>query len=160
VGRRSSLDAEIDMAVTGKSLLRRIFSGQGRTAIGHYFVMDWISIWKDIAGGLLACPSPRSLGATTGLGQTNPPQSTGQPAATAASTVTTFGIDFNYRPNALATKPAGPSLTGAPSSGVTPLFSGTTPGFVGLYQTNFIVPSPPLDFSLAPARERRRRIPT
>lgn len=45
--------AEMDMAVTEGPLMRRIFSQQGQTAISHYFVMDWVSIWKDIAGGLL-----------------------------------------------------------------------------------------------------------
>ena len=45
--------AEMDMAVTEGPLLKRMFSDKGRTAISHYFVMDWVSIWKDIAGGLL-----------------------------------------------------------------------------------------------------------
>src|SRR5437660_3397507 len=45
--------AEMDMSVTGGPLLKRILSEKGRTAISHYFVMDWVSIWKDIAGGLL-----------------------------------------------------------------------------------------------------------
>ena len=45
--------AEMDMSVTGGPLLKRIFSEKGRTAISHYFVMDWVSIWKDIAAGLL-----------------------------------------------------------------------------------------------------------
>ena len=45
--------AEMDMAVTEGPLLRRLLSGKGRTAISHYFVMDWVSIWKDIALGLL-----------------------------------------------------------------------------------------------------------
>lgn len=45
--------AEMDMAVTEGPLFRRIFSAKGRTAISHYFVMDWVSIWKDIALGLL-----------------------------------------------------------------------------------------------------------
>jgi len=30
-----------------------MLSSKGRTAISHYFVMDWVSIWKDIGGGLL-----------------------------------------------------------------------------------------------------------
>jgi uncharacterized membrane protein YraQ (UPF0718 family) len=45
--------AEMDMAVTEGSLLRRMLSPQGRTAISHYFVMDWVSVWRDIALGLL-----------------------------------------------------------------------------------------------------------
>jgi uncharacterized membrane protein YraQ (UPF0718 family) len=46
--------AEMDMAVTeGGSLWQRITSDEGRTAISHYFVMDWASIWMDIVGGLL-----------------------------------------------------------------------------------------------------------
>jgi uncharacterized membrane protein YraQ (UPF0718 family) len=45
--------AEMDMAVTEGPLFRRILSGKGQTAISHYFVMDWVSVWKDVAGGLL-----------------------------------------------------------------------------------------------------------
>lgn len=45
--------AEMDRAVTEGPLFRRMLSDKGRTAISHYFVMDWVSIWKDIAGGLL-----------------------------------------------------------------------------------------------------------
>ena len=45
--------AEMDMSVTEGPLLKRMLSDKGRTAISHYFVMDWVSIWKDIAGGLL-----------------------------------------------------------------------------------------------------------
>jgi uncharacterized membrane protein YraQ (UPF0718 family) len=46
--------ADMDMAVTtGGSLWQRITSDEGRTAISHYFVMDWASIWMDIVGGLL-----------------------------------------------------------------------------------------------------------
>jgi len=45
--------AEMDMSVTEGSLWSRIRSPQGFTAISHSFVMDWASIWKDIAGGLL-----------------------------------------------------------------------------------------------------------
>jgi hypothetical protein len=45
--------AAMDMAVTEGPLLRRLLSEKGRTAISHYFVMDWISIWKDIALGLI-----------------------------------------------------------------------------------------------------------
>jgi uncharacterized protein len=46
--------AEMDMSVheTG-SLWHRLQSPQGFTATASYFVMDWASIWIDIAGGLL-----------------------------------------------------------------------------------------------------------
>jgi uncharacterized protein len=45
--------AEMDMALTEGSILRRIRSPKGFTAISHYFVMDWAAVWKDIALGLL-----------------------------------------------------------------------------------------------------------
>jgi len=99
-------------------------------------------------GRLVSAANPARSGEelsayATGLGQTDPPQTTGQPAASAASTLTTFAIDFNCRPNALATKPAGPSLLGVPPPYTIPLFAGTTPRFAGLYQINFVVPAPP-----------------
>jgi uncharacterized protein len=46
--------AEMDMSVTeGGSLWQRMTSERGLTAISHYFVMDWASVWMDIVGGLL-----------------------------------------------------------------------------------------------------------
>ncbi len=45
--------ALMDMSVTEGSLLERITSPKGFTAISHYFVMDWAAIWRDIIGGLL-----------------------------------------------------------------------------------------------------------
>jgi uncharacterized membrane protein YraQ (UPF0718 family) len=46
--------AEMDMSVAGGSLWSRLTSRQGTTAVSHYFVMNWASVWKDIAIGLLA----------------------------------------------------------------------------------------------------------
>jgi uncharacterized membrane protein YraQ (UPF0718 family) len=46
--------AEMDMSIAeGGSLWQRITSEQGFTAISHYFVMDVVSVWMDIVGGLL-----------------------------------------------------------------------------------------------------------
>ena len=45
--------AEMDMAVTEGPLLKRMLSKNGKTAISHYFVMDWHALWKDIGIGLL-----------------------------------------------------------------------------------------------------------
>jgi hypothetical protein len=70
-----------------------------------------------------------------GMGQTNPPSSTGKLVTEPARTQTKFTLDFNYRPNALASRPL--------PSGPEPLYAGTTPGFVGLYQINFVVPPVP-----------------
>jgi hypothetical protein len=78
----------------------------------------------------------------TGLGQTNPPLTTGQPSTTAAQTQTVFGVDFNYRPNALATRPLESTSEKPPAIAL--LYTGATPGFAGLYQINFIVPPPPV----------------
>jgi uncharacterized protein (TIGR03437 family) len=74
----------------------------------------------------------------TGLGQTNPPLTTGVPAAQSSPALSTFNLDFNYRPNALATQPATLYPPANP-----PLYAGSTQGFIGLYQINFVVPPPP-----------------
>ena len=52
VGRMEG-HAAMDMSVEGGSLRSRLFSGRGFTAISHFFVMDWASVWMDIAGGFL-----------------------------------------------------------------------------------------------------------
>src|SRR5712692_2233519 len=54
VAGRMEGHAEMDMSVSeGGTLWQRITSAEGFTAISHYFVMDWASVWLDIAGGLL-----------------------------------------------------------------------------------------------------------
>ena len=54
VAGRMEGHAEMDMSVTeGGSLWQRVTSDKGLTAISHYFVMDWASVWLDIVGGLL-----------------------------------------------------------------------------------------------------------
>src|SRR5947209_5671956 len=52
VGRMEG-HAAMDMSVQGGSLLSRLFSGRGFTAVSHLFVMDWASVWVDIALGFL-----------------------------------------------------------------------------------------------------------
>src|SRR5260221_7641022 len=46
--------AAMDMSIKEEgSIWRRITSDEGMTAISHFFVMDWASVWLDIVGGLL-----------------------------------------------------------------------------------------------------------
>ena len=45
--------AAMDMSVSGGSFFSRLFSGRGFTAVSHFFVMDWASVWVEIALGLL-----------------------------------------------------------------------------------------------------------
>jgi uncharacterized protein len=45
--------AAMDMSLSGGSVLSRALSGRGFTAISHFYVMDWASVWIDIAAGLL-----------------------------------------------------------------------------------------------------------
>jgi uncharacterized membrane protein YraQ (UPF0718 family) len=45
--------AEMDMSVEHGSLWQRASSPEGITATSHYFVMDVVAVWKDIAIGLL-----------------------------------------------------------------------------------------------------------
>jgi uncharacterized membrane protein YraQ (UPF0718 family) len=53
VAGRMEGHAAMDMSISGGSIRSRITSARGFTAISHFFVMDWASIWVDIAGGLL-----------------------------------------------------------------------------------------------------------
>jgi len=50
----------MEMSVSPEgSVWHRIVSDEGLTAISHYFVMDWASVWMDIVFGLLiAAQSP------------------------------------------------------------------------------------------------------
>lgn len=82
-----------------------------------------------------------------GLGATTPAVPTGQATSMPAPTTQSqFQLNFTYAPNALPSSqiivpPACQTSPTCPQ--VQPIFSGLTPGFAGLYQVNFIVPSPP-----------------
>jgi len=54
-GRLGSMEghATMDMSVSGGSVLSRIASSRGFTAISHSFVMEWAAVYKDVLGGLL-----------------------------------------------------------------------------------------------------------
>jgi hypothetical protein len=43
----------MDMSIHEGTIWQRMTSNKGRTAISHFFVMDWVSIWIDIGAGLL-----------------------------------------------------------------------------------------------------------
>jgi hypothetical protein len=53
VAGRMEGHAAMDMAVTRGPLLRRLTSPEGLTAVSHYFIMDWASLWLDLIVGLL-----------------------------------------------------------------------------------------------------------
>jgi uncharacterized protein len=45
--------AAMDMSVSGGTLVERILSPRGFTAISHLFVMEWAAVLRDVVGGLL-----------------------------------------------------------------------------------------------------------
>ena len=45
--------AAMDMSIHEGTIWQRMTSDKGKTAISHFFVMDWASLWFDIGGGLL-----------------------------------------------------------------------------------------------------------
>ena len=105
------------------------------------------------ADGSLVTPGSPAQGGeevvayAVGLGLTTPAVPTGQAAATATPTYEAFNLDFNFRPNALAAQPMLPAVASCcvPRPLVpAPLYSGLVPGYVGLYQVNFVVPPPPV----------------
>lgn len=53
VAGRMEGHAAMDMSLSGGSILSRALSPRGFTAISHFYVMDWASVWMDIVIGLL-----------------------------------------------------------------------------------------------------------
>lgn len=46
--------AAMDMSIQGEgSVMGKIFSSKGFTAISHFYIMDWVSVWTDILIGFL-----------------------------------------------------------------------------------------------------------
>lgn len=76
-----------------------------------------------------------------GLGGSVPAVKTGQPTPSPAPSIDGVTIGYDFSPNAAPKYPL-PSLN-PPGASATPVFAGLTPGFVGLYQINFVVPTPP-----------------
>jgi uncharacterized membrane protein YraQ (UPF0718 family) len=54
VAGRMEGHAAMDMSVPGATWRERLFSEEGFTAVSHYYVMDWASVWLDIVIGLVA----------------------------------------------------------------------------------------------------------
>jgi uncharacterized protein (TIGR03437 family) len=99
-------------------------------------------------GTLVSAASPASAGEAliayaVGLGATNPAVTTGQRATQPTRTAETFRLGFDFRPNALPSLPAFSQATPEIASLATPLYTGLTPGYAGLYQINFVVPELP-----------------
>ncbi|HKW99019.1 MAG TPA: hypothetical protein VJN43_14865 [Bryobacteraceae bacterium] len=74
-----------------------------------------------------------------GLGATTPGVQTGKGSPSPAASAGGFVLNFDYRVNARPS-PGSALLQPMPAK---PVFVGLTPGFVGLYQINFVVPPAP-----------------
>lgn len=99
-------------------------------------------------GTLVSNTNPATVGEelaayAVGLGATKPAVPTGEPAAKPVPTTQTFQLDFNFHPDALASKPFPSNVVPANYQPPTPLFTGLTRGYPGLYQINFVVPGVP-----------------
>jgi len=81
-----------------------------------------------------------------GLGQTSPTAKTGQSSPLPAATLTSpLYLQFDFRTNAMPSPPLFKQMSG--TAPPTPVFAGLTPGQIGLYQINVILPStiPPVN---------------
>lgn len=54
-GRQGRMEghAAMDMSLHQGTIWQRMTSEKGRTAVSHFFIMDWASIWLDVGVGLL-----------------------------------------------------------------------------------------------------------
>jgi uncharacterized protein (TIGR03437 family) len=91
-----------------------------------------------VTAGKPAQPSEELVAYAVGLGPTSPRVGTGQPTPSPAPAIKTgLAINYDFSPN------AAPSRGLISPSTPTALFAGLSPGSVGLYQMNFVIPSPP-----------------
>lgn len=86
-----------------------------------------------------ATPGEQLVAYAVGLGAANPAVPTGEAATQPTPTVATLRLGFNFQADALPSAP--PFSQTSPAA--TPLFTGLTPGYPGLYQINFVVPPVP-----------------
>ncbi len=89
-------------------------------------------------GTLVSAKSPAKAGEelvayAVGLGQTSPPAKTGQIVTFSSPTQANYTLDFNYRPNALPTRPPPADTPGVSQ----PLNAGTTAGFCRTISSQF-----------------------
>ena len=124
-----------------------VMNPSGSLSLNNNFGLPCSPIVTHANGTAVSATNPANAGEeltawTTGLGATNPAAVTGQSSKVPLPTAQTFGIDYNYTVNALATKPR-PGFIPAPT--LAPAYSGLAPGFPGLYQINFVVPPGPLN---------------
>jgi uncharacterized protein (TIGR03437 family) len=99
-------------------------------------------------GTLVSSASPATVGEelvayAVGLGATKPAAQAGEPPAQSLPTTQTFGLDFNFHPDALASNPFPTNVVPIGYQPQIPLFTGLTAGYSGLYQINFVVPGTP-----------------
>jgi uncharacterized protein (TIGR03437 family) len=109
---------------------------------------DGSLVWQDVRGpGGVAQTHTEALPGETlvmyayGLGAVTTPVTLGAPSPVPAAVVAE-GVDlrYDYSPDAGA---ALPEIGGRPLLNSQPVFVGLTPGQIGLYQINFVVPAPP-----------------
>jgi uncharacterized protein (TIGR03437 family) len=113
-------------------------------ALWHMGFLDPLVTHAD--GSVVTPVNPGKPGETlvlyaVGLGPTDPPAKSGEVTKPPVPTVN-IRIRFDFLAN------GSPSSPGIGPLGRTPAFAGLTPGFVGLYQVNLVVPEPPATLDL------------
>ena len=90
-----------------------------------------------------AQPGEQLTAWAVGLGYTDPPAVTGQPASEPLPVTAHLEIDYSFRANALPVKPQ-PTVSILIFPNPFAVYAALTQSFVGLYQINFATPAAPL----------------